>query len=38
VLGGEESARSLRALVANLDGLRIFDVNADHHQQGMPPG
>lgn len=30
---GEEAARSLRTLVANLEGLRIFDVNAHHHRQ-----
>jgi predicted nucleic acid-binding protein len=30
---GEEAARSLRGFVANLDGLKIFDVNAHHHKQ-----
>ena len=30
---GEESARSLRALIDNLDGLRIFAADLAHHRQ-----
>jgi predicted nucleic acid-binding protein len=30
---GEEAARSLRELVANLDGLRIFGIDGHHHRQ-----
>src|SRR5204863_5701845 len=30
---GEEAARSLRTMVDNLDGLRIFDANKDHHRR-----
>jgi predicted nucleic acid-binding protein len=30
---GEEAARSLRALIDNLDALRIFEIDANHHQQ-----
>jgi predicted nucleic acid-binding protein len=30
---GEESARSLRALIENLEGLRIFGVDLAHHRQ-----
>ena len=30
---GEEAARSLRAFVDNLDGLRLFEVDREHHAQ-----
>jgi len=30
---GEEAARALRGLVDNLDGLRIFGVDANHHRE-----
>jgi predicted nucleic acid-binding protein len=30
---GEEAARSLRAFVDNLDGLRIFNVDMNHHKE-----
>jgi predicted nucleic acid-binding protein len=33
---GEESARTFSRLVENLDGLRIFDVNRDHHRRVGP--
>jgi predicted nucleic acid-binding protein len=29
----EEAARSLRTLLDNLEGLRIFDIDKHHHQQ-----
>ena len=30
---GEEAARSFRALVDKLDGLKIYDATAEHHRQ-----
>ena len=30
---GEEAARSFRLLVDNLDGLEVFDANAEHHDE-----
>ena len=30
---GEEAARSFRAFVDKLDGLKIYDVTAEHHRQ-----
>lgn len=30
---GEEDARTFRLLIDRLDGLRVFDATADHHQE-----
>jgi predicted nucleic acid-binding protein len=30
---GEEAARTLSQFIDNLDGLRIFDANRDHHRK-----
>jgi len=32
---GEEAARSLRAFLDNLDGLRIFNVDMSHHRETL---
>jgi predicted nucleic acid-binding protein len=32
---GEESARSLRSLLDSLEGLRIFDIDIQHHRQTL---
>jgi len=32
---GEEAARALRAFLDNLDGLRIFTVDMNHHQEAL---
>jgi predicted nucleic acid-binding protein len=32
---GEEAARALRAFLDNLDGLRIFNVDMNHHRETL---
>jgi predicted nucleic acid-binding protein len=32
---GEEAARSLRAFLDNLEGLRIFNVDMNHHREAL---
>ena len=32
---GEEAARSLRSFLDNLDGLRIFNVDMNHHRETL---